>query len=557
MDPELTKLESEFKKNIDQWLSKQGILFQLKHASAAGAILPKICGLLFRVFVLIAIALGVFWFYLTNHVGSEAYKEKVTENLVASLNASKGEIKSIERHKGGLLNAQMLISNFQLDSSETSFFEDWYVSKDGRDLDGAESPVSEKKKLTAHSVTIQPLGLGDGIISNWSGKKISVGILSCHLKTGAESDKAAKASYLSIFKDFDQLTVNNVTIEEAHIGWGYDISKGSIKGAVIEALRKGDTWYLTINNGQFSHGWLENANIESMTIECHKSGLVKVVEAKLRFGEGVLSFNADIKIQARPEVSGNFSFKSIKVLDLVGQAYAPYLSGQVTGEGSLKGHLNTTEGVSTKAKITLDAELVDSNGKLTDEEANIGSQERMLNEAFLIVKSKFPILATMRELNKVNSYNQLKLNQGGFVIEHKGGETTISDIDVRSGDFLVIKGALKYAWSKVKNKKEAEVDLDSGLNETLIDQTDIGEIADEEIAVHKLVRTISGNLRMGFVTDVFDDHPEILEIYPEEADTLRVWLPVKMQGELKDATTEIADRLNKIVQDARAAKENE
>ncbi len=560
MDPELNRLEKDFSVRLDRWISKQGILFQLKHSSGAGSMLPKICALLFRLLIVVLIGLIIFWFYLKNRPNSEGFKADLEQQIKSGTNSKSVKVNSAERYKGGLLDAQLKISNFTLGGSENSFYEDWYAEEKERNLNGLEYTVNNRKELIARSVIVQPLGIGDGLLNGWSGKKITLGSLQAHLKTGAETDELAMASYLSIFKEYESLVVNNIFIEDANIGWGYDTSKGSIKGAAIEAFKQNGIWQISVTGGIFSHGWLQDAHIKKMNIECHKDGTVKVVNADLRMGGGTFKFDAEIKIKSKPYVKGKFAFEGVEVLDLVGKNYAYWLDGQVKGEGTLEGRLNSLGGVNTRASVKLKAPSVAvfNTGNGRSEQQEISSAD-----SFLIIRGRFPILKTMQRINGVNSYNLLRLNIGQFEIEQKGGNTRINDISVRSDDFLIMEGSVKYDLTNLKNKNKLEVDPDSELT-SFIDENEsnIGDNGSEnvdlatDITQERLVKTFSGELTMGFVPQVFEEYPEILKVYPEDTNTIRVWIPVKMEGDITEVSSSTARKLDKLVQEAREEKEN-
>ena len=570
MDPDLNRLEGEFEQKLDRWLSKQGIFFQLKHAKSAGSIFPKICALLFRLLIIFIIGMLIFWFYLKNRPSSDGFKNLVENNLKVGTNASSAEIKSIERYKGGLLEAKMKISNFQLGSSKATFFEDYYVQEEERDLKGNKTLKEVKKQLTVHTAIIFPLGIGDGLLNGWSGKKITLGSLHCHLKTGGDTDEEAMTAYSSLFKDYKDLVVDSINIETATISWGYGISKGSIKGAEIEALRNGDKWTFSIRGGVFSHGWLKNTDINSMEIECHKNGLIKITEADLGVGEkGSLSFSASIQMKAKPVVTGEYEFKAVEVLDLVGEEYAQYLGGRIKGTGTLKGTLNSVSGVAAKTSITLEApsreklraiERAQRKSRNIDKESDLelaSLEQKKLEESDIVIRGNFPLLKTMKSLNPVFSYLQIQLNIGELEVEQTGGDTIISNINVRSSDFLIIKGALKYVWGKAK-KETTKVDADGGLNEILTDDKKKEEKEEDfDTSNQQLVKLISGKLDMGFIPQVFARNPEILEVYPEDPDTIRVWLPVEMEGELQEASAKIANKLRGIVQKVKEKKQVE
>jgi len=547
MDPELNKLESEFSVRLDRWISKQGILFQLKHSYGTSSVIPKLFALMFRLLLVALVGLVIFWFYLQSRPNSEGFRLELEEQIKLGTNAAKVKVKSAERYKASLLDGQLKISDITLAGSENSFYEDWYADE----VDG------ERNELLARAVVVQPLGIGDGVLNGWSGKKITVAHLQCHLKTGAESDELAMQSYLSLFKEYDSLVVNNIVIEDAHIGWGYDTSLGSIEGAEIEALKQNGVWKISVKGGAFSHGWLQNAKIDSMEIECHPNGSVNIVSADLSMGDGSFSFDASIQIKSKPIVEGKFAFEGVEVTQLVGEEYGRWLDGQLKGKGTLAGMLNSRQGISSTTEISLDAPPAIPLSAATD-----APEQRKIkdSDSFLVLRGRFPILQAMQRINGVNSYNLLRLNIGSFIVEQTAGETQIRDISVRSDDFLIMNGELSYALASLRAKKKLE--LSNAKLKSLIQEEEEkinnpdADLATSRNIYNRSVKTFSGVINMGFIPQVFENHAEILDAYPEDENTLRVWIPVKMAGEIDNASSETADALEKIVQEARAKKEN-
>ena len=548
MDPELEKLESAFNTKIEAWISKQGLLFQFAHNTGSGSIYPKIYGLFIRLLILGVIGLAICWFYLTSRPDSIEFREDVQRQMEVGLNASDVKISNITRDKGGLITGEMLIAALSMGETETSFFEDWFVTEEEVSAVGRRSLVEKKNTASFEGIHLSPLGLGDNYISGWSGKELKILKMELKLKTGAETDKLALETYSSLFKEYESLKIDNIQVFDANLLWGYsEVTSGSIKGAQLNIVRGQDSWEINVTGGRFSHGWLKDAEISGMKVICNRSGEVVIDSATFIIGDGELGLKASIKIQSQPKLTGTYAFKDIDVVDLIGEQYEDWFDGEVDGQGEISGNLNSEEGIKAVTII----ELNGSSQRATTEYSKTESKEGE-NDSILIIRGEnFQFLKTMQINDPRNSYSLLRAHKGTLIIENQGTYTQIEVKDVRCGsnDLILMRGKFDYALRQVEEKKE-KIDA-SSLEEREIEANPVEELAENEGGSTKMLmlRAFSGELEMGIIPDAFENNDKILKVYPVDSETLRVWFNIKMNGQLEELTNELADTLFKIMQE--------
>jgi hypothetical protein len=547
MDPELETLEASFNNRIEQWLSKQGLLFQFTHNTGSGLIFPKICGLLFRLLIIAVIALAICWFYLSSRPNSEVFKEDVQQQLVKGLNASEVEILNISRVKGGLLTGEMIISSIAMGESEGSFFEDWYMKEENVSLVGRRSVTQTKKTATFDGVQFLPLGIGDNYFSGWSGKELNILKMELKLKTGAASDELAMTAYSSLFKEYESLNIDTIQIFDANLMWGYtENSTGSIKGAQFKIIRGIDSWEINVSGGTFSHGWLKNAPINKMKVICKSSGEVVVESASFNIGDGELKLNASIQIKSQPEVTGNYSFVNVGVIDLIGDRYEKWLDGNIGGTGEISGKLNSAEGL----KVITTVNLYRKSKYRSAANASPDTKE-LENDSVLIIRGdNFELLKILQMKDSLNSYSLMRAHKGTLIIENQGADTQVTVNNVRCGsnDLMLMQGEFKYLLS-VKSPNEV---IDTSTLEIKENEMNPGVDQPENNGLETTVgmeRSFSGEINLGLTPEVFENNINALNIYPIDKPTLRVWINVKLNGQLESLTEELADELFDIMEE--------
>lgn len=546
MDPELETLEASFNTRIEKWISKQGLFFQFTHDTGSGSMFPKICGLLFRLLILALIGLVVFWFYLTSMPNSAAFKLDVEQQIAKGLNAGEVEISRVSRAMSGFLTGEMKLSTVSLGETPTSFFEDWHVMEEDVSVVGRRSIIDQKKTATFEGVSLSPLGIGDNYFSGWSLKEMKILKMELKLKTGDTTDEEAMASYSSLFKEYESLNIDTIQVFDATLLWGYsETTAGAIRGAQLDITKGLDSWEIIITGGTFSHNWLQDATINKMKVICMPTGEVKIESASLRLGEGILNFDASIQVKAEPELKGSYSFENVEVTDLIGDSYEDWLDGNLEGAGLIEGKMNSAEGI----KITTKIELSGSAKSLVTSDASFESKNGENDNVLIIRGDNLPLLKLMQMKDPRNSYSLIRAYKGTLIIENQDTDTEVTINDLRCGDndLILMKGKFDYAL-RTARAEDKEQDVSS------LELNDTGEGEDAENTLDEFeaintVRAFSGKLELGLIPEVFENNIKVLDVYPVDNSTLRVWFNIDLQGQLEELTEELADELYEIMKD--------
>jgi len=546
MDPELEALEVSFNNKIEEWISKQGLLFQFTHNTGSGSMLPKIYGLVLRLLIIGIIGLVIFWFYLSNRPSSEAFKEDVQQQLATGLNASEVEISNITRDKGGVLTGEMLFSMLTLGETENSFFEDWYVKEEDVSVVGRRSVIEKKKTATFQGVQLSPLGIGDNYFSGWSGKELKILEMELKLKTGADTDDLAMAAYSSLFKKYESLNIDTIQIFDATLLWGHtETSAGSIKSAQLDIVKGIDSWEINVTGGTFSHGWLKDAAINKMKVICKRSGEVVIESASFLLGDGELKLTASIQIKSQPELTGSYSFEDVEVTDLIGESYEDWLAGNIDGTGELVGKLNSAEGIKVTTTVNLTGNSRQKRGGSTDPESNGEKKDSVL----IIRGDNLQLLKILQMKDPRNSYSLLRAHKGTLIIENQGEDTQVTVKNLRCGlnDLILMKGKFDYA---VRTAKSTKGDIDASSLELKENEINPGGERSEDLTFEQItetVRAFSGEIELGLIPEVFENNIKVLDVYPVDSATLRVWFNIKLNGQLEELTEEFAEKLYEIM----------
>jgi hypothetical protein len=542
MDPELEQLEASFNKKIEQWISKQGLIFQFTHNTGSGSLYLKLYGLFLRLLLLGVIGLLIFWFYLASRPSSEAFKQDLKQQLAAGLNSTEVEISGVTRDKGGMFAGELSIASLALGETQSSFFEDWYVIEEEVSMVGRRSEVEMKNRASVEGIHLSPLGIGDNYFVGWSGKELSILKMELKLKTGAESDALAMAAYSSLFKKYETLNIDSIQVFDANLLWGYsETSAGSIKGAQLNIVKNKESWEINIIGGRFSHSWLKDAVINKMKVTCDSSGQVVIESASFSLGDGELKLNASIQIQAQPELKGNYSIEDVEVLDLIGDSYKDWLGGTIDGTGEISGKLNTAEGIKVTTTVDLDGASKRVVGANTDPKSK--------DSVLMIRGDNIQLLKIMQIKDPRNSYSLLRAHQGKLIIENQGKNSQITVIDMRCGlnDLILMKGKFDYVSRPLKPKDKVIDASDTEQKEKKVDP--LVKIAEENVSEKNvdMVRVFSGELELGLIPEAFESNIKVLDVYPVDNATLRVWFNVKLDGQLEELTEDLANKLFNIM----------
>lgn len=500
---------SSFEYRLEQWISKQGLFFLIANGRVGVSLVSSLMGVLFRLIILTLIAIVIAWFFLKQRPETEAFKEDLIQQVSDGMNASDVEIRSITRVNGGILSGDMYIKSLKLGETENSFFKNWRISERKVNVDRSRTDVDIEDVTSLNGVTMSPLNIGDNYITGWSASQLDVNSMTISLKTGGDTDEQAREIYGELFRKYDSLNIKSISVNEGTVFWGgSQLTMGSIKDAQFDILRNKDSWEMNISGGRFSYAWLKDVELQSMKLTCDASDKIRIEKAVVALGEGSLTFNVDIEVCAQPKVKGDYSFERVGVIDLIGEEYENWLSGEVKGDGTFIGNLNSAEGIVYDTTVRL--------------KANPRSKEEAESSIF-INGNKLKILEVIQSIDQYNSYSKIKAYEGEIKLKYQElvgiSNVTLNDIRCGIDGLILMNGEFQHS-----ENDDIPVSVEEESNE----------------------KQFSGEIKMGFLPRVFQSNTAIIEVFKIDDVVLRTQLDVDVEGQIHQLTSKMGEKLEEI-----------
>lgn len=517
-----------FNQQMNEWVSRQGLWFQLRHAADGQSKLSKLARLAVRFLILLLVSSLVFWVYLVRRVGSEGFKEGVRDSMEITMKGEECKLGAIRKDRD-----KATVSWVEMKGTEDSFFD----------------------RLNARLIRLD-MKLTDGMFGRWNGGGITIERLELDLKAGAHSDAAAAKAFEALFDQHSSFEFDRIEVNSTNLNWGYSPkNRGSIQGSHMMAFPEGDGWTLEFSGGTFSQNWLRGLEIEKLVATCNRDGVV-IQEAVLRSGGGTLTFNIEMGDGGQPTASGSVILDSMPVKALLPASYGEWIEGTISGEGAIAGSTNSQEGI-----------ILDWNMSLKEGDV-------------LVLRDSLPLLSALSVVDVYNSYRKISFDQGGFQMVTGGGSLRMNRLNLKAGGLLHLDGALVVRPSTYKEVAEA---LDIGdvlevknvieknwkFEDSVLESRDatsslsqaaqgIGDVEFDaqksnglaaldvrfkSILSEKQVVRFAGMIRVGLKPDAFDKAPGLKRAYPVDDATSRIWLDVPLTGRLQTLTLEKAKEL--------------
>ena len=516
-----------FNEQMNEWVSRQGLWFQLRHAADSQTIMGRVARVGMRLAILLILIALVFWFYLVRRVESESFREDIQTSIEKALKGSDCELGLIRKNRD-VAN----ITSIELKGTEASFFH----------------------SLSARQIRLN-MKLADSVIGQWNGGGVSVNVLDMFVKAGGSEDASAAESFSALFDEYSGFAFERIEADKANIRWGYSASnRGSIKGSYMTAVRDGSSWRVELRGGTFSQNWLNDLKIEKMVVVCDDDGL-QIKEAELHSEGGTLSFKLNMGSGGQPQMSGIVTLKSMPMKSLLPTRYHDWIEGVISGQGTISGSTNSQEG------IVMDLDLSLDDGDV------------------MVLRDTLPLLSALSVVDLYNSYRKVLFTEGSCHIRTGGNLLQISKIDLRAGDLLhlggdvnvrppsyaeiasalhikdvqIVKDVIEENWEMddellaSSESKASLADAARGGGEVVAGvESKKGSSADVQttsILVEQGVRRFGGVVKVGLKRDSFDKAPRLKEAYPFDPATGRIWLDAPMSGRLQTLTLKLAERL--------------
>jgi len=535
------KLEQErlddFQSRMSEWVSKQGLLFQLRYAGNVKGTKNSARATFFRIilhiFVLTVITALSFWGYLVKRVDSKSFREDLQANIGKALGSETIETRGLKRSRGYLE-----IASINMIGGTNSAFED----------------------LELRAVK-RSMGLADGFLTPWSGDSLQVGSMNAYVKGGADSDEDATASYQSLFWSSKNFKLQSIVVAEANLWWGYSSSnRGHILGSRMNATRVGEGWALTFTGGEFSQNWLKNLEIDRIEAELSPDGF-HIHEARLRSKDTEVSFTLSmVNGGATPDFEGKGKFSKLAIADYLDEQYLKLIDGRISGTFEVSGSTNKQEGFKLTTEVVLEE----------------GDRVEL--------RDRIPLFRALSTADRFRSYKKVRLTTGEFRMTTAKDVLQIENLALVASRLMRLEGAFKLRPPKEDEvgelfdlEKINEVSLlgddgtsadDDSFTFSLRKAAGDNEEGDEKVASTPLLLNdkfgghvgqnlakgarerelqkvvLEGEVRIGIVAASFERSPALSKAFPvEEGSDLR-WLDLPW---VADSPFEIGEELAKRI----------
>ncbi len=538
----------EYQRRFADWMARQGLLFQLRHAGIVGSdsVARQIGGLLTRLLIG-GIAILAFGYFLTlRYFSSEGYGETVTTGIEKAMSLESIEADGFYRRRGsgGFRSLEMR-------GGAGSFFFNARVDD-----------------------FVAPFEFSTGINSFWNPAELRMGEAEVELKGGGD-DGEMDTAFDIILRSMEGKGVQRVIVDRLNCDWGYSkLTYGRIEGSrlVADLDLEGGVWKVELTGGTFQQNWLEDFQIVKAALTVSPTG-IEVGELSLKLGKGSLKLTGKVGGPAsKPDVQLSGEFKHLAIGDLLklqGIQVREFLSGNISGTLKISG--STDRVIRTEGKVVLD------------------------EDDAITIRERWVVLKAISVLDLDRTYRRLDFDQGGFEFTTEGGEMTISGIQLSAKEFARLEGDLE---ARLPSQEEAAKSLgitltdgfSSGFSPDLTDSasgrtleearmslsraagggrrvSDFEFSADGEAGNIKIdgktrsakaqeslvlmremnVHRVVGQLRLAVPSAAFDQYEQLVERYPADGEGWR-WLEMKVASTFPQISRETH---NQILKEAR------
>ncbi|BDS05537.1 hypothetical protein NT6N_05770 [Oceaniferula spumae] len=519
-----------FNEQMNAWVSRQGLWFQLRHAADGQTIVGRAMRLLSRLAILLVIAALGLWFYLSKRAESDGLRENIRLSLEDTLRAKETDLGGLRKKRG-----ELTIAYAKIEGGEDSFFH----------------------QLEARTIRTS-MALTDGLIGTWDGKGVFIDRLDINLKAGGNDDTSAAKSFESLFPEQEGFKFERFESNSANLTWGYSAqNRGSIQNSHLTAAREDDGWRLEFRGGTFGQNWLSHLMINKMVVLCTPKGvIIKEAEMTSDDGTGLVSFSAEIGSGGQPAISGQLELKSMPVSSLLTPAYLDTVDGTISGVGKISGSTNSQEGV------VLDIDFSFKEGDV------------------LVMRDTLPLLSALSVLDAYNSYRKVSFNEGSFNVKTAADKLSVSQIKLKAGELLHMSGGFEFQppthaeiakalnirdVEKIRNileknwqrqddviedtqtgeslSKRGEVKLESVRGTKVTPEEALENVLATAIFTELSVRRFDGSVKLGLKPDAFEKTTKLKETYPVDTETGRISLEVPLKGRFQTLTLSQAKEL--------------
>lgn len=409
---------AEFNSRMNDWISKQGLLFQLTHGGTGLGGRPPIVGSIVRslisiVVLLVVAVLGYGGFLFWKASGDELPKQ-FDKGIAAGLGlGAEDEIAAL---------------GFDRDMSSGSY----------KSLLTKGNDTSFFTGLEARGISF-PMGLTSGLFGEWNVDTITIDSLSVGLKAGEADDERSSQSWQSLFHTRPDFNFTKIDAKEANFTWGYSAPAtwGSLLNTKMHATRTSEGWTLQFRGGTFSQGIFRHFQVEEMTVMLDRTGGLKVPAALMSYDGGALTWSGEMTSGgASPEFAIRGELNNIPVHAFLPRGLLALANGNISGKLTASGSTNSSDGICYQ----IEARPEGAEG--------------------IHITKELPLLRMLSHLDPRRSYRKLPFNRGAFTIETKGDTIWFKEIELTSTEeestqtFARLRGSFKASPTTAKELAE-------------------------------------------------------------------------------------------------------
>lgn len=491
---------SEFNARLNQWIGRQGLLFQLTHGRAILGEKGYLFGLILRIFITLLAFFAVIGF---GYFGYRYFQ-------VSGKNFGTVLVPSIEE----ALDVPDVYSSGYNRSSDVGQFRQLMA-------EGTSETFFNVFELKNVSFLMPPAQV---LFGDWKAGSIRADSLNLSLKAGAVSDEAAQSAWSQFFKDVEGFSFDRFEVNDTNLSWGYRTSStwGGIRNSRLQASRIEDRWNLRFSGGTFSHGIFRNFELRKLNASLTKQGSLKITEVDMGLGQGQVAWNANVVSGiSQPQFEGKGTFSSIPTTAFFPKEINQNLGGTLSGSFHFSGSTNDVDGIIFDIDVQLD-----------------GVRDQ------LFLTHELPLLRLLSALDSENSYRKASFNAGGFKVNVKGDEWSVQDIDLfTSGDVIEtnsnckLLGEILIRPPSTQELLEQFSDLDSLKRMQELDN--IYEITNFQEVDRRILQTVFRDVqytqpptKLEFIT-TDNDGNELERPFIEEEARRQIRFPSFLSGHLK------------------------
>lgn len=498
---------AEFNGRMNDWISKQGLIFQLTHGGTGLGGRPPIIGSIIRSILSISILalVGVLGYggYLFWRASGDELPKQFSKGIAASLNVEKVEALGFERDLNSGSYKSLLAQG-----DDDSFF----------------------NGLEVRGVSV-PMGLLNGLFGEWDAKTLTIDELNIALKAGDADSERARQSWQSLFQVHPSFTFSKVEAQNVNLTWGYSspATWGSLLGSEFLATRTETGWDLRFRGGAFSQGIFRHFQVEEITVELDQEGGLKIPSAQMSMDNGTFNWSGEMSSGgASPTFAINGELNNIPIHAFLPRGLLTIIDGRFSGQLTASGSTNTSDGISFQVQALPEGA-----------------------EGIHLTK-ELPLLRMLSHLDPQRSYRKIPFTRGSFKIETKGSDIRFDEIDLSSIEedsteiFARLQGSFKARPSTPEDLKsealifeEVDEEITSGTIGAAPDTAKIANFGDEILKNFRLLQFTNPPQELLYIT--MDEKGE--ELPKKRLDLLsrrKFRVPFVLEGEVNLAVAKSA-----------------